>query len=802
MSNNPVQIVLNTQNYVVANNKPPGGGNKDFYAGRDEDFKDHKQNLIEEIQYLRSSKMLKDNEVIYATVELQSAAWAKSHKPTTKLFPLKKVRSIGGNELGRLIVELSEEDLHTVELAVMSAEEETNWGQDKNGKPVAKPSVQRSEVGAISTIRAYSTQERRNFTIEQAWNWLSDTRTGGAYYIETFYSADFVSQTINDKQKSQSLKLLRKFKASLDGLDIPITVTEVNKDWLSNTFFVIKMNRPNGATLEDHESLLAFLDNSQIVRSIFLPPILQASNESIVNESVCALNLPQAGKNYPVVGIIDSGVADLDALNSWSIGSSDFVFPNMKKTDHGTFIAGLVSAGKELNSLPELEESECKFYDLGIYPDEKKFSYYYPNGFIDFLEQLEIEIADAVSQGVRIFNMSLSVETLVEDTRYSFFANTIDQICDKYDVIFVLPAGNLDQNTVRKPWPSTDKDALQMLAEYRHSGKDRIFQPADSLRSITVGALDPSSITGHVKPAQYTRKGPGPSYGAKPDIAHVGGGLAKSHGLFSISPDGNLCQGCGTSYAAPLVAKTLAALDFAIEGKVPRETLSGLLLHNSEVPQILQTKNLKRIAKDYVGVGLPQNASSSLLLNNHEITMVFNGEIGHRQQMVFDFAWPSCLVTPEGKCLGSVKITTVYRPPIERENGAEFVLVNINTWLRQAKIDKDTGNISYRGMIRNEKADSGLEKERIAQGAKWWPIKQSNDVFVEGVGQSSQCRLVVEPLTRADYVIKEPIPFSAIVTISDPNQVEDVFNAVRSQLQSEGVQLSDIRTALRPRLKP
>jgi hypothetical protein len=59
-----------------------------------------------------------------------------------------------------------------------------------------------------------------------------------------------------------------------------------------------------------------------------------------------------------------------------------------------------------------------------------------------------------------------------------------------------------------------------------------------------------------------------------------------------------------------------------------------LLLHNSEIPEILQSKNLKRIAKDYVGVGLPQNASSSLLLNNHEITMVFNGEVGHRQQMV------------------------------------------------------------------------------------------------------------------------------------------------------------------------
>ena len=82
--------------------------------------------------------------------------------------------------------------------------------------------------------------------------------------------------------------------------------------------------------------------------------------------------------------------------------------------------------------------------------------------------------------------------------------------------------------------------------------------------------------------------------------------------------------------------------------------------------------------------------------------MVFNGEIGHRQQMVLILHGHLALVTPEGKCQGS-EITTVYRPPIERENGAEFVLVNINTWLRQAKLDKNTGKISYRGMIRNEK---------------------------------------------------------------------------------------------------
>lgn len=61
---------------------------------------------------------------------MQSAAWAKSHKPTDKLFPLKST-IYWCNELGRLIVELSEEDLQTAELAVISAEEKTNWVKDK-----------------------------------------------------------------------------------------------------------------------------------------------------------------------------------------------------------------------------------------------------------------------------------------------------------------------------------------------------------------------------------------------------------------------------------------------------------------------------------------------------------------------------------------------------------------------------------------------------------------------------------------------------------------------------------------------
>jgi len=45
MPNNPVQIVLNAQNYVQKADITAGGSNKDFYAGRDEAFALHRKDI-------------------------------------------------------------------------------------------------------------------------------------------------------------------------------------------------------------------------------------------------------------------------------------------------------------------------------------------------------------------------------------------------------------------------------------------------------------------------------------------------------------------------------------------------------------------------------------------------------------------------------------------------------------------------------------------------------------------------------------------------------------------------------------
>ena len=803
MSNNPVQIVLNSQNYVKRVVATPGGGNTDFYADRDGEFKEHKATLLSQIDAVRAMPEFIGSPLLYAYVELQEAAWAKSHRPVGAIFKTGKMRTLGARELGSFVVELSASDLITVREKILSAEIETTWVINKSGKRETKPSRAKSEVGAIKRIRAYSTEDRRKFSVDQAAKWLDDPRTGGVYYVETFVSRSVSEGGVDENRARVIEKLFSDFEKGLNSLPLNIEASSIRSDLFLSTILVLKILGDKEKNKKNHSILLSYLDKHPAVKSILLPPIIQSSSLIAKNGGVLKFDAPEKNISYPVVGIIDTGVANLPKLKEWNAGEIEFLgIHDSQDQGHGTFIAGLICAGSTLNKPGMLTEKNCKYYDLGLHPTAPNlYEYYYPRGFIDFLEQLDEEIVVATKSGVRIFNMSLSVTLPVDENSYSIFANVLDQISDKHDIIFVLPAGNLDSKIQHKDWPDDPDECLKQLAEYRYQGQDRVFQPADSLRSIAVGALSPPCSKGYLKPAVYSRRGPGPSLGTKPDVAHIGGGVIAGTGIASMTIAGNISESQGTSFAAPLVAKTLAALDHGIEGKVQRETLSALLLHNAHMPKWLANKKMARVAKDFLGAGVPLDAVNSLTVDDSKITLVFNGILLPQHELSFDFSWPSSLVTNEGKCKGKINITTVYRAPIDREFGAEYVLTNVDTWLRQEHIDMETGESKFGNILKTEQ-DKSIEKERITHGAKWWPVKQAETILL-GKGNSSQFRLVLESLCRSGYTMSpEGIAFSTILTISDVSGKEKIFDEMRQQLQASGVNISDIRTALQPRLRP
>lgn len=70
--------------------------------------------------------------------------------------------------------------------------------------------------------------------------------------------------------------------------------------------------------------------------------------------------------------------------------------------------------------------------------------------------------------------------------------------------------------------------------------------------------------------------------------------------------------------------------------------------------------------------------------------------------------------------------------------------------------------------------------------------------FPKGVGPSSNWRLAIEYLTRSgEEMPDDGVPFTAILTISDPKGEQPVFNEMRQTLTAQGIQIADIRTAAR-----
>jgi hypothetical protein len=296
--------------------------------------------------------------------------------------------------------------------------------------------------------------------------------------------------------------------------------------------------------------------------------------------------------------------------------------------------------------------------------------------------------------------------------------------------------------------------------------------------------------------------------GVKPDLAHYGGcppiASARNCGLFSVDRLGALVSCVGTSYAAPLVAKSIATLESRIKGYMTREALVALTVHHARVPEPVKHKKISEIARQFVGFGIPAATDEVLVTDDHQITLVFSDSLLVNQELHFEFPWPRCLVNPKtGGCRGNIRMTLVYQPPLNAAFGAEFVRVNLDAHLRQ---EDDAGN--FRGQLKQisiptgrpgSKKESGL----IKHGLKWWPVKVYEKDIPTGIGLSSNWQLAIDSVTRAgEEYPADGVPFTVVLSISDPDGQGNVFNDLRQILQARGVTMSDIRVAgrVRPRI--
>lgn len=427
---------------------------------------------------------------------------------------------------------------------------------------------------------------------------------------------------------------------------------------------------------------------------------------------------PVAG--LPTVAVFDTGIAAAAAdLRPWVVGTKTYVLPPDTDHQHGTNVASLVAGAHGLNDghgdLPRLG---AMVYDVCGLESAR-------GGYVgDILVRLEDAIRDRPD--VRVWNLSLGTPFGCDEQTFSDFAQSLDQLSDQYNVLFVVAAGNY-LNEPRRTWP-----ALTTL-------EDQVSSPGESVRALTVGAIchigAPDALNEAGEPAAYSRRGPGPVFTPKPDIVHVGGGVHApwNSGIASVAvltSSNASARSFGTSFAAPIASSMAAHAWDAIAGgtglTATPALVKALMIHAAQLCSPPYTPWERR----YYGAGLPKDVRSALYDRDDSFTLIFES------RLVPSLRWrkapypiPTGLLH-DGKFRGEVIITAVYAPPLDGNAGAEYVRANVE--LSFGTLDGDS--IQSKVPLKGEDGTDGYESAQVEHGGKWAPVKVHRKVFTNGIG--------------------------------------------------------------------
>lgn len=514
------------------------------------------------------------------------------------------------------------------------------------------------------------------------------------------------------------------------------------------------------------------------VRSVCRDPAARSNHiaASTTSPRTASLGAPPAGA--PVVAVFDTGIAPTaSALQPWIASSEQFVLPPDTDFEHGTFVSSLVANAASLNDdHPSIPQTGCLIHDVCGLESSRSF-----------VSDLMVRIGEAVANrpDLKVWNLSLGTAKLCSDDEFSIFGRELDKISDRHNVLFVVAAGNY-LDSPRRSWPPTGVSLL-----------DRVCGPADSVRSLTVGALahldSQTSFAKIDEPACYSRRGPGPVFTPKPDIVHIGGNVdspwdSNTIGIGGLLPDNSRARQSGTSFASPIAAALAARSWAALEGgsvAVDPALVKAVLIHSAE----LASPPRDALTKRYYGSGIPKDPLSLLYDSPDSFTMYFRANLTTPAQnwRKDHFPIPTPLLS-NGKLRAEVIMTTVYNPPLDPNAGAEYIRANVETAF--GVLSTVNGKPSFKGKLpaKGELGSDGYEKAQIEHGGKWASVKVARKIFPQGIS-GTHWALQANLLLRAlELPLAQPLPVHIFITLRaiDPAQTTGttVYDAGVQALQA------------------
>ena len=270
-------------------------------------------------------------------VKLLSKAAAKSHRPE-HLFSLQSCRIVGGGNLGELFVKATPEGLDRLGKII----------DDNQSDQMTK------ELSCVETIEPVTPGYRRSGL--DAKDVLRRSPRGKHGFIMRVGLFDFGADR-------DQLKLVEDFESTCRRRGIAV---HSNRGYSPSSFtYAIECR-----DIEDVEALSRIVG----VRSVAPMPLIRTVRPRMFAPKPLP-PLPNADDvtgDSPVVVVVDSGISnEIPGLESWVVGRDSQVAPQYRNTDHGSFVAGLICWGGQLNPIiAGIDNSQCGVFDLQVLPND------------------------------------------------------------------------------------------------------------------------------------------------------------------------------------------------------------------------------------------------------------------------------------------------------------------------------------------------------------------------------------------------------------------------------------------------
>lgn len=511
-------------------------------------------------------------------------------------------------------------------------------------------------------------------------------------------------------------------------------------------------------------------------------------------------------KNAPFVGIIDTGVQNIDPLKGVMAGFSydlTGTAANWDSHGHGTMVAGLVALGVEyFTEVKEKYQGKAFIVPIKVLTDsEGNFSH---NDLIGTIEA-------AYSKGVRLFNLSVNHSPKRYNSAFSNYAYLLDLLSYRNDLLIFISSGNIDYDRVKELYENAHNShtypnyfyCLDTDSPFHRCETTNICTPSESLNNITVGALaenfneeDKSGITpAKIYPASYARKFHfdynqqinGTDFSknqknknlVKPDMVFGGGDLLDENAgmeVFSINTGEFYTRNAGSSFSTPLVA-SLAAEILTAYPKLNVQTVKALLINASDSvcgknpPDFTEKGLLKKL----IGNGTP-NRENVLFSNENSITFVVEDAITIEEFKLIKIKLPEYLNPTKHKTNHKLKVaaTLCYKFFPVKDNHLSYCPLHISFGIFKPDIPdmamKDGKEYQIKTAIRWSEDFFGIENRLLSNVQKIDYNLQPEDIgnVSNEISIAIRCTNKDEiDSTVADILAKSSHEFSLALTFTE-----------------------------------